>query len=410
MRIFPQPRRCRHGAITPLVAILLVFLLACVAFSVDLGYIALVHAQLQNAADSAALAGASQLLDASLLEGTPGQSTATSNAMANARSQAQAFAHDNYGGGLALTLDANNSDSSSGDIVIGYIANPSDRTQVIVPTVAGSPNYPNCVQVRVHRDSIRNGSLSLFFARALGIDAWDLQAKATACYQGGIVGFKYQSPGLGNCKLLPFAMQIDTWNQLLAGSGPDNFTRVAPSSSNPAPNNVSPGADGIHEGTLFPLSNNLSSGNFGMVDLGPPANGTPVYENWILNGPSTSDLGYFNSTNGYPNGFALDPTTGTLLLHGTPGVHAAMQTDLQDIIGQARIIPLYSTVTGNGNNAQYTIVGFAGCSVVDVNLRGSLSSKHITIQPCYAIDSTAVSGSSTSFTNQYIVQPLGLLR
>jgi len=203
---------------------------------------------------------------------------------------------------------------------------------------------------------------------------------------------------------------VDAWNQLVASNGPDNFTRVAPSSANLTPNNVTSAADGIHEGNLFPLSNNLSSGNFGMLDLGAPANGTPVYENWILNGPSAADLGYFNASNGYPNGFKLDPTTGTLPLHGTPGVHAAMQNDLQSIIGQARIIPLYSTVTGNGNNAQYTIVGFAGCTIVDVNLKGSLSSKHVTIQPCYAIDATAVSGSSTSFANQFIVQPLGLIR
>ena len=53
----------RRGAVTPLAAIMMVVIMAFVALGVDLGYIAVVHAQLQNAADSAALAGASQLLD-----------------------------------------------------------------------------------------------------------------------------------------------------------------------------------------------------------------------------------------------------------------------------------------------------------------------------------------------------------
>jgi Flp pilus assembly protein TadG len=400
----------RRGAIVVLTAVLLVVLLAIVALAVDLGYIMVVHAQLQNAADAAAMAGASQLLEPSALQGVPSQTAAMNTAMTNARTQAQAFALQNYGGGVALALDPNTSNTPSGDIVCGYISNPADRTQVLAPTVPGSQVFPNSVQVRVHRDRVRNGSLALFFAPVLGINVWDLQATATATYQGGVAGFSSRWPGSASCKLLPFTMNIYTWNQLLAGTGPDNFTRVRPTPSLTPPSNVTSGPDGIPEGNLFPLSNNLSSGNFGMVDLGPPANGTPVYENWILNGPSAADLAYFNAANGYPNGFMLDPVSNTLLLKGTPGVHAAMQPDLQSIIGQGRIIPLYSTVTGNGNNAQYTIVGFGGCSVVDVNLRGSLSSKHVTIQPCFVIDATAITGGSTSFTKQYIVKPLGLTR
>jgi Flp pilus assembly protein TadG len=393
-----------------LVALMLVALMAFVALAVDLGYIMLVHAQLQNAADSAALSGASQLLDPALLGGTLNLGTAQTNAMANARTQAQTFAHANYGGGVALALDANISNASSGDIVVGYIANPSDRSSPLVPTTVGSGNFPNVVQVTAHRDAVRNGVLPLFFARVLGITTWNVEATATASYQGGVVGFKYQNGSPTPCKLLPFTMQVDYWNQIVAGATEDNWTRVTPTAGVPAPLNVTSGPDGIHEGNLFPLSNNLADGNFGMLDLGAPANGTPVYENWIVNGPSATDLAYFNPANGYPNGLQLDSMTGTIQMHGTPGVHAAMKTDLQAIIGQGRIIPLYSTVTGNGNNAEYTIVGFVGCTVVDVNLEGSLTSKHLTIQPCYVIDATAITGSNGSFAGQYIVKPLGLIR
>src|SRR5205807_709981 len=48
----------RRGAMAPLMAILVVPLLGMMAFSVDLGWIMKTQAELQNIADSAALAGA----------------------------------------------------------------------------------------------------------------------------------------------------------------------------------------------------------------------------------------------------------------------------------------------------------------------------------------------------------------
>jgi Flp pilus assembly protein TadG len=410
MPLLPSHPR-RRGNVTVLTALLLVFIMACVAFAVDLGYIALVHAQLQNAADSAALAGASQLTDPALLGGTPNLTTAQASASANARAQAQAFAADNYGGGVPLTLNANRGNAPGGDIVVGYMENPSRLTSPFTPIAVGSPSFPNAVQVTVHRDAVRNGSLSLFFARALGDPTWDLQATSTAAYQGGVVGFKFQNGYTGPCKLLPFTMQVDYWHQLVAGTTGDNWTRTGPTATLPPPNNVTQGPDRIHEGNLFPLSNDLSAGNFGMIDLGAPANGTPVYRNWIVNGPSAADLAYFSPANGYPNGLRIDPKTGGIPMHGTPGVHAAMQPDLISIIGQGRIIPLYSTVAGNGDNAEYTVVAFVGCTVLDVNLRGALTDKHVTIQPCFVIEPTAVTGPANgSFAGQYIVKPLGLVR
>src|SRR5215472_14478255 len=53
--------RRRRGATIPLFAILCVPLLGMLAFSIDVGYIALVKTDLQTAADAAALAGAEKL-------------------------------------------------------------------------------------------------------------------------------------------------------------------------------------------------------------------------------------------------------------------------------------------------------------------------------------------------------------
>jgi len=64
-------RTHRPGAVTVLSALLMVFLLIMVAFAVDLGWIIVVRMQLQNAADAAALAGTSKVLDQSVLTGSP---------------------------------------------------------------------------------------------------------------------------------------------------------------------------------------------------------------------------------------------------------------------------------------------------------------------------------------------------
>ena len=50
----------RRGAVTPLMAIMLVVIVGLLSLSIDLGYIAVVRSQLQNAADSAASVAARQ--------------------------------------------------------------------------------------------------------------------------------------------------------------------------------------------------------------------------------------------------------------------------------------------------------------------------------------------------------------
>ena len=67
-----QPALCtqyqqgeRKGAVIVMVAVLMVVLLGCVALAVDIGYLYVARAELQRAADAAALAGAQALARAS---------------------------------------------------------------------------------------------------------------------------------------------------------------------------------------------------------------------------------------------------------------------------------------------------------------------------------------------------------
>ena len=60
----PKPRdRKRRGTILVLAAFLLIVMMGMLAFSIDLGYMMKVRAELQRATDAAALAGAGSLVD-----------------------------------------------------------------------------------------------------------------------------------------------------------------------------------------------------------------------------------------------------------------------------------------------------------------------------------------------------------
>src|SRR5688500_15384768 len=81
-------RSPRRGNVIVLTACMMIVLVACVAFSVDSGYILVARAELQRTADTAAMAAAWDLIDDEALSG---DSTMT-DASANARESAQQFA------------------------------------------------------------------------------------------------------------------------------------------------------------------------------------------------------------------------------------------------------------------------------------------------------------------------------
>ncbi len=93
------------------VAIALTALVGMAALVIDVGYFYLVRGQLQNAADSAALAGVSGLKGIGGVNPYSNESTA--------RNRAQYFAQQNKAEGSTVMLDLNTGNSLAGDIVIG---------------------------------------------------------------------------------------------------------------------------------------------------------------------------------------------------------------------------------------------------------------------------------------------------
>lgn len=375
----------RRGVVIPLVALLMTLLLGMVAFTVDLGYLTKTRQELQTSADAAALAGATQLLNRNLLIGD----YSAAFVISDAQFQAKKFANLNAAANVPIQLSSNATNSVAGDMVCGYLANPRDPNCVLTTTTTPF----NAVKVIARRDSQANGSLNLFFARVLGTGTADLTASATAVYAGNVQGFKISAAGPPTCKLLPFALDINTWNACVAGSGPDNFQY------DPDTQAVSNGSDHIEEVLLYPYKN-ITAGNFGTVNLGQTNNSTAILNRQILDGPNAADMANMGGQ------IALG-ADGTLTLIGNPGLSAAIKAALQEIIGEPRIIPLYSSVALTGANTQYTIVGFAGIVIEKATLTGL--HKGVVIQPEFVEDSTAFTGTSTT-SSKFVYTGLQLCR
>src|SRR5262249_1741602 len=157
------------------------------------------------------------------------------------------------------------SNAAGGDIVCGYMTNPGSLSS----TMDTSGLKYNSVEARVRRTAQKNGSLRLFFGAVLGKATQDLAATAIATYEGdgNIAAFNFSTSGATNSKLLPFALDIASWNNCVSGTGPDNWNY------NPATGAYAAGSDGVKEVNLYPTKG-ITPGNFGTVDLGLHNNST----------------------------------------------------------------------------------------------------------------------------------------
>jgi hypothetical protein len=378
-------RRRRSGTVMVLAAIMMIALFAFLAFAVDLGYIQCTSTQLQRSADAAAIASAWELIGNNDLNGGD-----PSIAVCNVSTAARKYVALNTVGGGTPTLAAS-------DVTSGYLQNPSDQTQRICTTA--SPAIFNTVEIRVRKAADTGGEVPLFFARLMGIDSVSRQAAATAAFINNFSGFDVTSSG-GTINILPFALDKGTWDDLICRHiGTDNW-KWDDCHHIVVPSNGCQG-DGILEVNLYPQGTG-SPGNRGTVDIGSDNNSTADISRQIRYGISAADMAAF----GRP--LRLDANR-QLFLNGDTGISAGVKDDLASIVGQKRIIPIFTTVTGNGNNATYTIVGFGGVRIMDVCLTGSKSNKRLIVQPAKVIVKGGHPGDDTQ-TSHYMYSPVWLVR
>jgi hypothetical protein len=103
--------------------------------------------------------------------------------------------------------------------------------------------------------------------------------------------------------------------------------------------------------------------------------------------------------------------SGHLYLNANTGISAGCKSALASIIGQTRVIPIFSSVVGNGNNANYDIVGWAGVRIMAVDLTGSVKNKYLIVQPATVYCGGGIHASSSNVSSSYgVYSPVWLVR
>jgi hypothetical protein len=137
--------RKRRGAVVVLAAFLMIVMLGMVAFSVDLGYIALTKSELQNAADAAAMAAASKL----------------NSPQSEIKNEAKTYANLHHAAGQGVAL-------ADSDIEFGTW---NLATNAFTP----SSSVGNALRITARRANAPH-----FFGRIFGRQSFDIQAQAIA--------------------------------------------------------------------------------------------------------------------------------------------------------------------------------------------------------------------------------------
>jgi hypothetical protein len=367
----------RRGSALVLLALLLVPLLGIVAFGVDIGVICVSKAELQRSADSAAMAAAWELLDAQ----GPASNLTPSGAAAEARDAAKEYAR------LHSVLANQAMQLADADVDIGYSADPLNSLSLDYR----DPSIYNVVRVTTRRDQTANSPVPAFFARMIGHDHTNVTATSTGAFINGIRGFRPPQDPSQKAPLLPFALDNNTWRNALAGQGPDLWRWDKEEGK------FVHGSDGVPEFNLYPQDTG-STANRGTVNIGISANSTSHVARQILEGVSSEDFAFHGGELTFNQQLELS-------LNGNPGISAGFKDELRAIRGQPRIAPVFSAMSGNGNNGVYTIVEWAGLRIADVHLTGG--TKGLIAQPAKVTTSGAIPGGDPN-RNRYVTSAVWL--
>jgi hypothetical protein len=363
-------RSVRKGAVAPFAAIISVVMIAMIAFAVDVGWMVTTNNHLQNAADSAALAGADPLMDGFVkyqYVPTNQKSTVLQTSLVASRALAKKFAGYNAAGGkssLALRDE---------DIEFGFTDQANKYTPL--PQYTG---FPNTIKVKMRRDELANGSLNLFFAPVMGNDSADLFGTASATIMGGkIDGFSVTTPR--NIAMLPMTYDIDFWNQFLINGKTHEGKQFVD-------------ANGLPK--LWVYSSNRDKGNFGLLSLNDTHNGTSEIRPWIHEGLGKSDISTLQA-NGLIPLSQSDPNAWDW--NGDNGFRSVLVSDVNQYLGETFVLPLfraknsskgnnYQAGVGEGSDYDYNIVEFVGVTIAEPDKEN----QQIFVQPAPYVDPNAV--------------------
>jgi hypothetical protein len=243
---------CDSGNVAPIVALSLIGLIAAGGLAFDYARLASLDTELQNAADQAALAAASQLdREANACE----RAVAAANTLVSNQSL---FANDQQG--LAVTIapvSVCNGDSSITFDPAAAIRFYQDKAKTIAATDDANARF---VEVQV---SSRTGNYAL-------------TPIVAAISTGARFAVAYAGMGSAICKVPPF---------MICNPSPGTFFNA----DNPPWDTLNPGWKGVGLKLFQGGGNSWAPGNFGYLDVGATSSGSPDQRVALaMNNPNTN--------------------------------------------------------------------------------------------------------------------------
>jgi hypothetical protein len=365
----------RRGAVVVWTAVSAVTLLGFAALSIDLGYIYMVCGQLQNAADAAAMGGATAFFSDLALKND------TYSVRSLAISRAQRISLANFTANRATTCE-------TADIVLGRHDFNSPQSPL---SFTGRMNAVNVTERRTVGSS--NGPLNLFFANIFGISQTGIVTRARAAVDDRYAGYRFQEDGV----ILPFSIFRNTYNSMLVTGG-DLYSFDGTS--------VNHQSDGIREIKLYPWKDDAdaggdAAGNFGTLNIGVGNQGTQELEAQIINGATaeqmrtefgTPDL-IFCDSQGQPN---------TYTATGNPGLSVGLRDAVEQRIGDVVGFFIHDSLSMNGTSATYVISGIRFGRVMDIHIVGNPKHRTLVIQPVAYTSGAIMVDSGAPSSNGYV--------
>ena len=175
-----QLMRGHKGATVIFVAVAMVMILGFVALAVDLGYLYVVRGELQNAADSGALAGAQVLYD----DPTTTADVPGSQVYAGANTVAQNYVVQNYSEKAQVTVESierGHWSFATRTFTPNDSLAPVDLWDVTTEELDANTAFINAVRVKTRRIRDAGGQLPKnFFAKLFGTERTEVKATAVA--------------------------------------------------------------------------------------------------------------------------------------------------------------------------------------------------------------------------------------
>jgi hypothetical protein len=354
----------RRALVAVQVLVMLTVLLGFAALTVDIGTLYRARAELQVAADAAALAAASAYTTDTMLQvrlsSEDPAAFATVLEMASTRAATFGYLNDTLGWPTLI---------QTSDVVTGWL----DVTLAAsVLNTAALPTDHNAVQVMVRREkgggTDSNGPVELFFAPVFGKLVGETSASAVAVFDDRFAGYDLNANGAG---ALPFSVHKNIYLNALA-AGADEYAYDGDIED------VALGSDRVPEINLYP--HDAVPGNFGLLNIGSPNQGVPELRDQIENGISPADMEaevgtsevIFVDDNGSPV---------TYQISGNPGMKTSLESSIEERAAEVVAFFIHGGVTGTGANSIYNIVDIRFGRVMGVRLIGPPTQRGLWIQP-----------------------------